>query len=219
MSVTPDTRGCLHFNDEVSTVHLSLIVESSGINWWLSCIHRAFSSCFANIQRHCLTHFLHGSLFNQFQASTLHEYFYLQGCVFCVFVLLCLIDSNMGFLNGLSSDLFPQELMTQNDFKDAWWECRSLWSETTGFVTIYPTDLNQNFKEKLKVARNADFLQRTPWGQLSFLYSVQIKALGSWGKCVPQSTPWHVPSLSYQQASGDEWISVFISSEWKWEWL
>ncbi|TKS77793.1 hypothetical protein D9C73_011884 [Collichthys lucidus] len=32
---------------------------------------------------------------------------------------VCLIDFNMGFLNGLSSDLFPQELMTQNDFKDA----------------------------------------------------------------------------------------------------
>lgn len=72
--------------------------------------------------------FLHGSLFNQFQASSLHENFYLQGCVFSVFALLCLIDSNMGFLNGLSSDLFPQEPMTQNDFKDAWWECRSLWS-------------------------------------------------------------------------------------------
>lgn len=91
--------------------------------------------------------FLHGSLFSQFRASSLLEYFYLQGCVFSVFALLCLIDSNMGFLNGLSSDLFPQELMTQNDFKDAWWECRSLWSETTGFVVIYPTDLNQNFKD------------------------------------------------------------------------
>lgn len=56
---------------------------------------------------------LHDSLFKQFPASALHEYFYLQGCVFFVFVLLCLIDSNMGFLNGLSSDLFPQELMTQ----------------------------------------------------------------------------------------------------------
>lgn len=64
--------------------------------------------------------------------------FYLQGCVFCVFARLCLIDSNMGFLNGLSSDLFPQELLTQNDFKDAWWECRSLRSEATAFVVIYP---------------------------------------------------------------------------------
>lgn len=41
------------------------------------------------------------------------------GLCFYVFALLCLIDSNMGFLNGLSSDLFSQELMTQNDFKDA----------------------------------------------------------------------------------------------------
>lgn len=60
--------------------------------------------------------------------------FYLQGCVFCVFVLLCLIDSSMGFLNKLSSDLFPQELMTQKDFKDAPWKFKSLWSETTAFV-------------------------------------------------------------------------------------
>lgn len=72
--------------------------------------------------------------------------------VFSVFSLFsCLIDSNMGFLNGLSSDLFPHELMTQNNFKDARWECRSLWSATTGFVLIYPTDPNQILQRQLSV--------------------------------------------------------------------
>lgn len=76
-------------------------------------------------------------LFSHFQASSFHEYFYLQGYVFCVFVLICLIDSNMGFLNGLSSDLFPQELMTQNELKNAWWEFKSFWFEGTGFGAFY----------------------------------------------------------------------------------
>lgn len=91
------------------------------------------------------------SLFSQLRASSSHKYFYLQGCVFCVFSLLCLIDSNMGFLNGLSSDLFPQEPMTQNHFKDARWECRTLWSGTTGFVVICPADPNQKLQRRLNV--------------------------------------------------------------------
>lgn len=43
----------------------------------------------------------------------------------------------MGFLNGLSSDLFPQELMTQNELKNAWWEFKSFWFEGTGFGAFY----------------------------------------------------------------------------------
>lgn len=124
--------------------------------------------------RHLTTwpfNFLHGNLFSQFQASSSQEDFYLQGCVFCVFVLLCLIDSNMGFLKGLSSDLFPQELMTQNDFKDAWLEFRSLWPETTGFVAFYHTDSNQNFKAEN--GRAAVFL--------SSVLLWRSEAPGSWG--------------------------------------
>ncbi len=127
---------------------LSFIWEHSCQTWWLTCGtgYNVIKSCiciFFLLCWHLATWpfpFLHGSLFSQFQA-------YLQGCVFCVFSLLCLIDSNKGFLNGLSSDLFPQELMTQNDFKDEWWVCKSLWSETTGFVVIYPPDTNQHFKD------------------------------------------------------------------------
>lgn len=52
-------------------------------------------------------------------SSRTHLDFYLQGCAFSVFLPLCLIDSNMGFPEGLSSDLFPQELMTSNHFKGA----------------------------------------------------------------------------------------------------
>lgn len=146
-------KRCLVINVTKSEYeYLLLIPESSGLIWRLDCCMNVYPRTrvfllFNQQQQHSSSPFLCGATIQAVpSSSSIHGWVSLQGCVFCVFVLLCLIDSNMGFLNALSSDLFPQERMTQNDFKDAWWESRSLWSDTTGFVEIYPADLNQNFK-------------------------------------------------------------------------
>lgn len=79
--------------------------------------HRAMHKQFLPVLLKKDMAFLHYSLWNQI--SALHKYSYLQGCVFSALAHLCLIDFNMDSLNGLSFDLFPQELMSRNYFKNA----------------------------------------------------------------------------------------------------